>query len=159
MMMSSDYGRNKFPPAAYSSLLSSCSVPASSYPYTYTPLPTPTATSTITTGSTSPTATPTTCTGKTYVSKKGDTCKSISKANSVSTDHLIDVNKLDYSCSMLSPGTQLCIQDTCTVHTVQANQTCQDIVKGQSFGLVQLIGWNPYVHMPGLSPKQILTCY
>lgn len=144
VMMSSDYGRNEFPLAAYLSLLSSCSVPASSYPYTYTPLPTATATSTTTTRSTSASATAApTCTGRTYVSKEGDTCKSISEANSVSTDRLVKVNKLDYSCSMLSPRTELCIQDTCTVHTVQGNETCQDIVKGHSFGLVQLIGWNP----------------
>ncbi|KAI2707493.1 hypothetical protein DTO013E5_8367 [Penicillium roqueforti] len=142
IMMSSDYGRNKFPPAAFSSLLSSCSVPASSYPYTYTPLPTATTMVSTPTGATSTTATPT-CTGHTYISIEGDTCKSISKANSVSTDQLIKVNKLDYSCSMLISGTPLCIQDTCTVFTVQQNQTCNDIIKAQSFGLVQLIGWNP----------------
>ncbi|RDK37083.1 hypothetical protein M752DRAFT_310156 [Aspergillus phoenicis ATCC 13157] len=145
VMMSSDYGRNKFPPAAFSSLLSSCSVPASSYPYTYTPLPTATMTVSTPTSATSTTATPT-CTGHIYISKEGDTCKSISKANSVSTDQLIKVNKLDYSCSTLASGMPLCIQDTCTVFTVQQNQTCNDIVKGQSFGLVQLIGWNPTIH-------------
>ncbi|KAL4759198.1 uncharacterized protein BDW70DRAFT_169597 [Aspergillus foveolatus] len=141
VMMSSDYGRQQFPPAAYSSLLASCSVPASSYPYTYTPLPTATPTST------TPTATPTpACNGKTYVSQQSDTCETISKANSVSTDRLIEANHLDYSCSSLTPGTPLCIEDTCMVYTVKANQTCQDIVRGQSFGLVQLIGWNPTIH-------------
>lgn len=146
-MMSSDYGRNKFPPKAFSSLLSSCSVPASSYPYSYTPLPTATTTPTTSTPSSSTTAAPT-CTGTTYVSKQDDTCKSISKANSISTDRLIELNSLDYSCSSLSPGSALCIEDTCTVYTVQGNQTCQDIIKGQSFGLVQLIGWNPYISLP-----------
>ncbi|PWY68696.1 hypothetical protein BO83DRAFT_400387 [Aspergillus eucalypticola CBS 122712] len=145
VMMSSDYGRNKFSPAAFSSLLSSCSVPVSSYPYIYTPLPTATMTVSTPTSATSTTATPT-CTGHTYISKEGDTCKSISKANSVSTDQLIKVNKLDYSCSTLASGTTLFIQDTCTVFTVQQNQTCNDIVKGQLFGLVQLIGWNLIIH-------------
>lgn len=61
----------------------------------------------------------------------------------MATDCLIEVNHLDYSCSSLTPGTSLCIKDTCTVYTVNANETCQDIVRGQTFGLVQLIGWNP----------------
>ena len=142
VMVSSDYGRRNFPPKAYSSLQSSCSVPASSYPYTYTPLPTGTPTSGTPTGSTSATAIPT-CSGQTYVSQANDTCHSISKAQSISTDRLVEINHLDYSCSSLSSGTELCIQDTCTVYTVQSNETCQDIIRGQSFGLVQLIGWNP----------------
>ncbi len=35
-MLNSDYGRTKLQPKAFSSLLSSCSVPATKYPYTYT---------------------------------------------------------------------------------------------------------------------------
>ncbi|KAL8833432.1 MAG: hypothetical protein Q9170_004275 [Blastenia crenularia] len=56
-MLSSDYGREKVKPKAFSSLLASCSVPASKYPYTYTT--TPTASTTIATsppGTTSYTA-------------------------------------------------------------------------------------------------------
>ncbi|SPB45014.1 unnamed protein product [Aspergillus niger] len=72
--------------------------------------------------------------------------RNIDHRHSDFTDQLIKVNKLDYSCSTLASGMPLCIQDTCTVFTVQQNQTCNDIVKGQSFGLVQLIGWNPTIH-------------
>lgn len=43
-MLSSDYGRAKLQPMAFSSLLSSCSVPATKYPYTYTSTPTASAT-------------------------------------------------------------------------------------------------------------------
>ncbi|OJJ30807.1 hypothetical protein ASPWEDRAFT_140622 [Aspergillus wentii DTO 134E9] len=145
VMVSSDYGRRKLPPKAYSSLQSSCGVPASSYPYNYTPLPTGTPVSGTPTGSASATSTPT-CAGQTYVSQGNDTCHSISKTHSISTDRLIEANHLDYACSSLSPGTELCIKDTCTVYTVQSNETCQDIIRGQSFGLVQLIGWNPTIH-------------
>ena len=45
LMLTSDYGRVKIQPDQYSALLSSCGIPASSYPYTYTPMPTTTATS------------------------------------------------------------------------------------------------------------------
>jgi hypothetical protein len=128
-MLSSDYGRTQFAPAAYSSLLSSCSVPPSSYPYDYTPLPTPT-----------------TCRGSTYVVKDADTCESISIENLVATDRLIQLNHLDYNCSSLTTGSELCIDETCTVYTVKVDDTCQRIYQGQSFGLVQLLGWNPTIH-------------
>lgn len=144
VMASSDYGRKQFPPEAFSSLLSSCNVPASSYTYEYTSS-NPTTTSGSVSVSSSVTPTPT-CTGKTYVSKEGDTCKSISEAQSISTDRLVEINHMDYSCSSLTSGTEICIEKTCTVYTVQANQTCGDIVRGHSFGLVQLIGWNPTIH-------------
>lgn len=140
--MNSDYERHQFPPAAYSSLLSSCGVPASSYPYSYSALPTATPTSSGPAGSTSAIPTPT-CQGKISVSQQGDTCETISQANSISTDRLIEVNHLDYSCSLLTPGTPLCIESTYTIYTIKANEACKDIVRGQSFGLVQLIGWNP----------------
>lgn len=45
-MLSSDYGRTKLQPKAFSSLLSSCSVPATKYPYTYTSSTTVTASAT-----------------------------------------------------------------------------------------------------------------
>ncbi|KAJ5372785.1 hypothetical protein N7517_004791 [Penicillium concentricum] len=146
VMASSDYGRKQFPLEVFSSLLSSCSVPASSYPYEYTSSY-PTTTSESSSASSTGNATPTpTCAGKTYVAKEDDTCKSISESQSISTDRLAEINHLDYSCSSLTSGTELCIEKTCKVYTVQANQTCEDIVRGKTFGLVQLIGWNPTIH-------------
>lgn len=59
---------------------------------------------------------------------------------------MIRRNYLDYYCSSLAPGAELCIEDTCTVYSVKANDTCKGIVQGQSFGLVQLLGWNPTLH-------------
>jgi LysM repeat protein len=143
-MMNSDYGRNQFPLAAFSSLLSSCSVPASSYTYSYTPLPT--ATDTTTSSTNNPTSTPVACRGSTYVVQEEDTCESISLSKSIATDRMIQRNNLDYACSSLAVGAELCIEDTCTTYTVKANDTCNSIIHGQSFGLVQLVGWNPTLH-------------
>ncbi|KAJ5505939.1 hypothetical protein N7453_004896 [Penicillium expansum] len=126
VMASSEYGRKQFPPNVLS-LLSSCNVPASSYTYVYTSS-NPTTTPESSGVSSSATATPTsTFTGKTYIAKEDDTCKSISEGQSISTDRLVEVNHLDYSCSSLTSGTALCIEKTCTMYTVQANQTCEDI--------------------------------
>ena len=137
-MVSSDYGRARVPEDQFASLLSSCSVPASSYTWTYTPVPTANATTT----TTSPATTPT-CAGTTYTVKSGDTCESISKANSVATDRMILLNNLDYKCASLVEGRELCIQDTCKLATIQNNQTCDDLVEGTGFTVVQLQSWNP----------------
>ncbi|KAK4864820.1 hypothetical protein LT330_001443 [Penicillium expansum] len=121
VMASSGYGRKQFPTNVFSSLLSSCNVPASSYTYVYTSS-NPTTTPESSGVPSSATATPTsTCTGKTYIAKEDDTCKSTSEDQSISTDRLVEVNHLDYSCSSLTSGTALCIEKTCTVYTVQAN--------------------------------------
>ncbi|KAL4936502.1 hypothetical protein BDV06DRAFT_233336 [Aspergillus oleicola] len=129
VIMSSDYGREQFPLGAYSSLLSSWEVPASSYPYSYTELPTFTPT---TSTSNATTSMPTPCGGTTYTVKDGNTCESISYANSVGTDRMIQRNYLDYYCSSLSLGSEICIEEL-----------CKGIIQGQSFEMVQLLGWNP----------------
>lgn len=54
----------------------------------------------------------------------------------MSSDRFVELNHLEYNCSLLTPGTELCIEKACTLYTVQKNQTYQDIVKGQSFGIV-----------------------
>lgn len=80
-----------------------------------------------------------------YEVKDGDTCGSIALANSMATDRLIDVNKLDYQCTVLKPGMDLCIQDKCQLATFEENQTCEDITENRGFSVVQLVSWNPYV--------------
>lgn len=120
----------------FKSILSECAVPADEYPYTYTPgAPTPT---------TSEPAAPTpTCGGATYTVVEGDSCESISLAQSVATDRMIMDNYLDSNCTTLAVGLQLCIQDTCTLATIQKNQTCDDIVGDRGFSVNQLTSWNP----------------
>lgn len=139
-MVSTDYGRGIVPEEAFELILSSCSVPASDYPYTYTSSPTLGTTISPTTSPPAPTAS---CTGKTYTVKESDTCLSISKDNSVATDRMIDVNHLDYACSSLTIGSKLCIQDTCVLATIEEGQTCDSIVEGRGFSVVQLQSWNP----------------
>ncbi|KZF20520.1 carbohydrate-binding module family 50 protein [Xylona heveae TC161] len=139
-LLGSNYGRAIVNPDSFSSQLSSCSVPATSYPYS-TPASTPTATS----NSTAPTATPY-CSGDTYTVQSGDTCVSIGQANSVATDRLISQNNLDYNCTTLQPGDELCLGSTCQLQTVQQNQTCDDILADQPYYLSQLIAWNPTIH-------------
>lgn len=165
-MLSSDYGRTKLQPKAFSSLLSSCSVPATKYPYTYTSS-TPTASATAYVwfsylhlfpfmegrGNTEMmmmmmirTATPApakNCTDTPYTVSASDTCKSISQAKSIAIDRLITANNLDYNCSLLTSGSKLCLGPKCTLHEVAKNETCQSISKGKQYTSVQLISWNP----------------
>ncbi|KAL1835395.1 hypothetical protein VTJ49DRAFT_6815 [Mycothermus thermophilus] len=139
-MLGSDYGRQRISPDDFSSLLSSCSADPTSYTYTYTSTP-------VTTTSTSTTAEPSpTCEGETYTVKAGDTCPSISKDKGVGTDLMISRNNLDYNCTTLSPGMSLCLQDICTIKTLDRNYTCSELTRGQPFGLIQLLSWNPSIH-------------
>ncbi|ETS88167.1 hypothetical protein PFICI_01995 [Pestalotiopsis fici W106-1] len=73
-------------------------------------------------------------------------CNSISEANGVGTDLMINRNYLDYNCTVLTEGMSLCLQDTCTIHTLGSNETCDGILSGQSFSLIQLVSWNPTIH-------------
>ncbi len=140
-MLGSAYGQYRISPDDFSSLLSSCSVPASSYPYT-----TPASTTATTAVSGSSTATARAlCTGTPYTVQSGDTCASIAQANSVATDRFITDNHLDYNCTAILPGNQVCIPQSCLLHTIQANDTCASILAEQDYSLTQLVSWNPYV--------------
>ena len=141
-MQGSDYGRAKLPEEAFKELLGLCSADPSKYPYSYTP-GAPTAPTTPTTTA-EPTASPT-CGGTKYTVKENDNCESISLANSVATDRMVDVNHLDYNCTTLATGQSLCIKDTCKLATIKMNQTCDDIVRDTGFSVYQLASWNPFV--------------
>ncbi|OLN88298.1 LysM domain-containing protein-like protein 2 [Colletotrichum chlorophyti] len=139
-MASIDYGRGHVSEDDFDEMVSSCSVPASSYTYVYTPPP-PVAT---TTGVTSVPPSPTpTCRGTTITVQESDTCESISEANDVATDRMIADNYLDYSCHELKAGMGLCIQDTCKTAKIQEGQTCEAISRNNGFTVVQLTSWNP----------------
>jgi hypothetical protein len=96
-MLESSYGRVRFDPESFSSILWSCSVSASSYPYTNPP----TTTATATTSAAAPNAT---CSGTLYTVQSGDTCNSITVANSIATDRFLTTNNLDYNCTTLVVG-------------------------------------------------------
>ncbi|KAH6889840.1 hypothetical protein B0T10DRAFT_360979, partial [Thelonectria olida] len=141
-MVGSDFGREKYSEKEFKSVLSSCSAPTSSYPYTIPSTSTTKTTSKSGSTTTTQASTPT-CEGEKYMVKKGDTCKSISKAKSVATDWLIKANHLPYSCKNLKVGKTLCIQDKCKLATIQKNQTCESFTRGKGLSLIQLQGWNP----------------
>ena len=140
-MLSSAYGRTRIQPKGFSSLLSSCSAAATKYPYTCT-----------STSSVSASISPSDatladkCTGLKYTVANGDTCQSISKSKSIAIDRLITANGLDYNCSSLRSGSTLCIGLSCKLRIITDNQTCTDILAGQSFNQIQLISWNPIIH-------------
>lgn len=73
------------------------------------------------------------------------------------TDLMINRNKLDYNCTALTPSTSLCLQDTCTIKTLDRTYTCDELVRNQNFYLAQLIAWNPYVPQCWLIPAPLLT--
>lgn len=87
-----------------------------------------------------------TSTGGTYTARAGDTCQSIAESNSIATDRLITANALDYNCTTLKAGLELCVESTCALHTVEMDQTCSDIARGNGFSVLQLTSWNPVIH-------------
>ncbi|OQE08785.1 hypothetical protein PENVUL_c008G06108 [Penicillium vulpinum] len=136
-MLNSTYGRQRVSDKAYSSLLSSCSASPTNYPHgtvSFPPVPSSTSNSTAK------------CLGKDYTVVKGDTCESIASANKVAYYRLLSDNSLDLKCASLIPGMNLCIGDSCTLHTVSANETCKSILAGKDFTIVELLGWNPIIH-------------
>ncbi|KAL3458145.1 hypothetical protein BJX64DRAFT_302108 [Aspergillus heterothallicus] len=80
------------------------------------PVPVPTATNTI--------PTPTGCTGSIYTIQQGDTCQSVSEAQSVGTAQLLVDNGLEAYCANFPTQGGLCIENTCTAY-------------------IQLTTWNP----------------
>jgi hypothetical protein len=136
-MLDSSYGRVRFDPESFSSILSSCGVPASSYPYTNPP----TATATATTSAAAPNAT---CSGTLYTVQSGDSCNSIAAANSIATDRFLTANSLDYNCTSLTVGNQVCLGPSCALYQVQPNDTCDSILESETFYLTQLLSWNPW---------------
>lgn len=137
-ILDSTYGRVRIDPGSLFSTLSSCGVPASSFPYTQSSTP-------VTISTTSP-APATTCSSTTYTIRSGDSCESIAVANGIATDRFITQNNLDYNCSKLILGSQVCLGPSCALYQIATNITCDDILAKHTFYLTQLLSWNPYVN-------------
>lgn len=142
-MLDSDYGRIRIDEDSFSTLLSSCGIPASSYPYTNPDALTATATVTGTGAGISTSAASQTCTGTLYQVTAEDTCASIAKASSIATDRFIGANNLDYNCTSLAAGNQVCLGASCALYEIKANDTCSGILADQNYTLIQLVSWNP----------------
>ncbi|KAL4962768.1 uncharacterized protein BDV14DRAFT_210410 [Aspergillus stella-maris] len=139
-MLGSVYGRQRVDPDSFSSLLSSCSVPGSSYPYS---TPTSTSGSTTSSATSSPIAT---CTGTAYTVQEGDSCDSILKAHKIATDRFITQNHFDANCSTMNVGDSICLGASCSLYQVQLDDTCSSILSNYTFYLNQLLSWNPTIH-------------
>ncbi|KAK0717315.1 hypothetical protein B0T26DRAFT_293818 [Lasiosphaeria miniovina] len=140
-MLNSSYGLTHITPPDFSSLLSSCSVPATRYSYS-----TPSSSVTPTGTSSSTASAAPTCTGTSYTAESGDTYASIARANSVATDRFVTGNHLDYNCTAIAPGAKLCLPQSCLLYLVETNDTCAGITADESFYLNQLLSWNPSIH-------------
>jgi spore germination protein YaaH len=85
-----------------------------------------------------------TCGGSQYVVKPGDTLESVSIAQKVATDTLLNRNGLSYD-GFPANGT-LCIENTCTVYVVKTNDTCQGIASVSNVTTTQLFSWNTNIN-------------
>jgi len=136
-MLDNPYGNFRIDSGQFSSQLSACGVPASSYPITFT-------SSTVSATQTSqPPAS--TCTGTPYTVESGDTCQSIASEYSIAYGRFITDNNLDVNCTGLTPGREVCLGPSCTTLTVQQNTTCNSILANETFYLTQLLSWNPTI--------------
>jgi hypothetical protein len=59
------------------------------------------------------------CLGTEYTVVQGDTCESIAQTNNVAYYRLLSDNGIDLKCESLTVGTNLCVGDSCTLHTVR----------------------------------------
>ncbi|RHZ57207.1 hypothetical protein CDV55_105582 [Aspergillus turcosus] len=136
-LLNSTYGHRRVSEDSFSALASSCSVAPTAYPHGTVTFPPPPA-------STSNSSAP--CLGTEYTAAEGDTCESIAQANNVAYYRLLSDNGIDLKCESLTVGTKLCVGDSCTLHTIAANETCKDILAGKDFTITELLAWNPIIH-------------
>ncbi|KAH7322710.1 hypothetical protein B0I35DRAFT_509996 [Stachybotrys elegans] len=84
------------------------------------------------------------CDGEVYTIKEGDTCQSISKANSLATAWMLSDNQLKAFCADFpKAGETICIKNKCKTYTIKADDTCQGIAVASKITMVQLYSWNP----------------
>ncbi|KAH7392283.1 hypothetical protein DE146DRAFT_634435 [Phaeosphaeria sp. MPI-PUGE-AT-0046c] len=88
---------------------------------------------------------PTGCQGTMYTVKSGDTCQSVSYANSVSTADLLMANNLQAFCANFPKSGNLCISKAakCKVYTVKKGDTCASIGTANKLTWTQVVAWNP----------------
>lgn len=102
-----------------------------------------------------------------YVVKQQDDCHSISLSQNVSTSSLLSLNNLQAHCTNFPPpATRLCLPSECNTYTVQADDTCWDIIQSHknAFTLSQLVSWNPDINrgcdnLPQLAGNQICVSF
>ncbi|KAJ5231283.1 uncharacterized protein N7469_005871, partial [Penicillium citrinum] len=86
----------------------------------------------------------------TYISVKGDTCDSISRAHQVASAALFMGNVNLKNCNNIPSGTKLCIPFQCShIYNLQSNDTCSSIEIAQNVGYqdgLTLKKYNPWLN-------------
>ncbi|KAI0814080.1 hypothetical protein GGR55DRAFT_687075 [Xylaria sp. FL0064] len=118
----------------YESKTSSCSIRG--MPFTTTALAT---------SIPEPSPTTTLCAGKMYEIQPGDDCHNISISQGISTGWLLFDNHLAAFCSDFPTSGSLCLVNTCSVYTIQTNDTCKSISKSNDITEALLTSWNPSI--------------
>ena len=77
--------------------------------------------------------------GRNCTIKPGDSCRLISKAQSVGTAWLLTDNALTAYCKELPTSGVLQIRNTCEVTTVHHDQTCAGLSKNSGITIAQLL--------------------
>lgn len=86
-----------------------------------------------------------------YTVRSGDICDGISHSQGVSTYQLASANTqtIDPTCSNLQPGQSLCLAwagyDCTELATVQAQDSCQDILAAANINMTALLYNNPQI--------------
>lgn len=87
-----------------------------------------------------------TCSGATYQIKPTDTFRSISQAQSISTDHLLSSNGLSYNVTSFPKSGSLCISNKCKTYVLAKDDTCTSVANKASISTVRLRSWNPNIN-------------
>ncbi|KAK1445515.1 LysM domain-containing protein [Colletotrichum cuscutae] len=96
----------------------------------------------------------------TYHVQDGDTCDSISIAQSVSSRDLVEANEhLDNWCGGLGAGQEMCLPAQCKLHLLTTEDSCESLLRQYGVSPKDLSEWNPklYIQCDGFS--QINTGY
>lgn len=81
-----------------------------------------------------------------YQVQAGDTCDSIATSQQVSTYGVIAAGGLNPECTNLRADSTLCLPDACTLHRVQLEENCTNIVSAAGIDGQDLLAWNPNIN-------------
>ncbi|KAL3423876.1 LysM domain-containing protein [Phlyctema vagabunda] len=87
-----------------------------------------------------------TCAGISYTIQAGDDCHSISQSQSIGTSWLLADNDLTSACVDFPVSGSLCLVNTCTIYTIQMNDTCKTVSRAHNITETQFKSWNPSVN-------------
>lgn len=85
--------------------------------------------------------------GKHYNVVSGDTCQIVSEKESVATESVILLNKLNADCTNLQIG-PICLPEACTLYMIQKGEEtrCAALLESKGVTMQQFLAWNPAVN-------------